>query len=321
MKIIKNYKDIDDIDRGSVIAIGNFDGIHNGHKALVDNIIGLSKIKGKKAGICTFNPHPKNYFANGQGISQITPQELKYEIFEKLGIDILYEVEFNYELSIMSPAEFFNNILINGLGAVHVTVGSDFKFGHKRSGDASYLNKQCDAHNIGFQSIEKQMDSRSQIYSSSRIRDFISRGDIVNATNFLGYYWFIDGVVLKGQNKGTDMGFPTVNLSLNKSINLAHGIYATNIYISGQKYGGASYFGTRPTFEGDEEFLETYIFDFNEDLYGRSVRVEFIDFVRGDMKFSDDVELTQQMEIDCDNVLNKLQNYDKNLSLLETQTI
>ena len=317
MKIIKNHRKISESEKGAIVAVGNFDGIHNGHKALINNIIALSKIKGKKTAICTFNPHPKNFFANGQEINQITPQDIKYEIFEKLGIDILYEIEFNHELSIMSPDEFFNNILIDGLGLVHVTVGSDFKFGHKRSGDANYLKMCCEANNISFQSIDKQMDSSAQIYSSSSIRDFISRGDIVNATNFLGYYWFIDGVVIKGQNKGTDMGFPTINLSLNKSINLAHGIYATNIYIRGQKYGGASYFGTRPTFDGDEEFLETYIFDFNDDLYGKFVRVEFIDFIRGDMKFSDDIELAEQMKIDCDNVLNKLQNYDKNLSLLE----
>ena len=317
MKIIKNYKNIDDGYKGSVIAIGNFDGIHNGHKALINNIIELSKTMGKKSGICTFNPHPKNFFANGQAINQITSQELKYEIFKKIGIDVLYEIEFNYELSIMSPDEFFNDILIDGLGIAHVTVGSDFKFGHKRSGDSSYLRMQCDACGISFQSIEKQKDGNSQIYSSSRIRDFISRGDIVNATKFLGYYWYIDGQVIKGQNKGTDMGFPTVNLRLNEAIKLAHGIYATNIYINGQKYGSASYYGTRPTFEGHEEFLETYIFDFSDDLYGKSVRVEFIDFIRGDMKFTDDIALAQQMKIDCGNVLNKLQNYDKNLSLLE----
>ena len=317
MKIIKNYRNIEKSDRGSIIAIGNFDGIHNGHKALINNIIELSKTMGKKTGICTFNPHPKNFFANGQTINQITSQELKHEIFKKLGIDILYEIEFNNELSRMSPDEFFNNILIDGLGVSHVTVGSDFKFGHKRSGDSSYLKMLCEAGGISFQSIEKQKDGNSQTYSSSSIRDFISQGDIANTTRFLGYYWFIDGLVIKGQNKGTDMGFPTVNLRLNKSIKLAHGIYATNIYFSGQKYGGASYFGTRPTFDGEEEFLETYIFDFNDDLYGKSVRVEFIDFIRGDMKFSDNIELAKQMEIDCGNVLNKLQNYDKNLSLLE----
>lgn len=317
MKIIKNYRNIEKSDRGSIIAIGNFDGIHNGHKALINNIIELSKTMGKKTGICTFNPHPKNFFANGQTINQITSQELKHEIFKKLGIDILYEIEFNNELSRMSPDEFFHNILIDGLGVSHVTVGSDFKFGHKRSGDSSYLKMLCEARGISFQSIEKQKDGNSQTYSSSSIRDFISQGDIANTTRFLGYYWFIDGLVIKGQNKGTDMGFPTVNLRLNKSIKLAHGIYATNIYFSGQKYGGASYFGTRPTFDGEEEFLETYIFDFNDDLYGKSVRVEFIDFIRGDMKFSDNIELAKQMEIDCGNVLNKLQNYDKNLSLLE----
>lgn len=317
MKIIKNYRNIEKSDRGSIIAIGNFDGIHNGHKALINNIIELSKTMGKKTGICTFNPHPKNFFANGQTINQITSQELKHEIFKKLGIDILYEIEFNNELSRMSPDEFLNNILIDGLGVSHVTVGSDFKFGHKRSGDSSYLKMLCEARGISFQSIEKQKDGNSQTYSSSSIRDFISQGDIANTTRFLGYYWFIDGLVIKGQNKGTDMGFPTVNLRLNKSIKLAHGIYATNIYFNGQKYGGASYFGTRPTFDGEEEFLETYIFDFNDDLYGKSVRVEFIDFIRGDMKFSDNIELAKQMEIDCGNVLNKLQNYDKNLSLLE----
>jgi len=317
MKIIKNYRNIEKSDRGSIIAIGNFDGIHNGHKALINNIIELSKTMGKKTGICTFNPHPKNFFANGQTINQITSQELKHEIFKKLGIDILYEIEFNNELSRMSPDEFFHNILIDGLGVSHVTVGSDFKFGHKRSGDSIYLKMLCEAGGISFQSIEKQKDGNSQTYSSSSIRDFISQGDIANTTRFLGYYWFIDGLVIKGQNKGTDMGFPTVNLRLNKSIKLAHGIYATNIYFNGQKYGGASYFGTRPTFDGEEEFLETYIFDFNDDLYGKSVRVEFIDFIRGDMKFSDNIELAKQMEIDCGNVLNKLQNYDKNLSLLE----
>ena len=132
---------------------------------------------------------------------------------------------------------------------------------------------QCEASGISFKSIEKQTDGNSKIYSSSSIRDFISQGDIVNATTFLGYYWYVKGLVIKGQNKGTDMGFPTVNLRLNKSINLAHGIYATNIYFNGHKYGSASYFGTRPTFNGDEEFLETYIFDFNDDLYGKAVDI------------------------------------------------
>lgn len=317
MHIINGYNSIPDMYKNSVIAIGNFDGIHLGHKHLINKVLEVANTEGKKSGIITFDPHPKAYFGGLKNFHQVTTYAVKIEILEKLKIDVLFELNFDKSLSKMSPEEFFLEVIYKNLEASHVIVGEDFKFGYQRSGDVHKLEALCNSKNIGFNSIQKQKDKNSVIYSSTLVRTNITRGNISDLTKLLGHYWFVNGHVKHGKKKGTELGFPTINIEFQDALKLAHGIYATNVYLEGKKYHGASYYGARPTFNDHGDILETYIFDFDRDIYNQEVKIEFIDFIREDQKFKNEEELKKQMEIDCCNVKNKLQYYDKYTSLID----
>lgn len=317
MHIINGYNNIPDIYKNSVIAVGNFDGIHLGHKHLLNKVLEVANAEGKKSGIITFDPHPKAYFGGLKNFHQVTTDAVKIEILEKLKIDIVFELNFDKSLSKMSPEEFFLEVIYRNLEASHVIVGEDFRFGYKRSGDVHKLEELCNSKDIGFNSIQKQKDINSVIYSSSRVRTNITSGNIADLTKLLGHYWFVNGHVKHGKKKGTELGFPTINIEFQDTLKLAHGIYATNVYLEGKKYHGASYYGARPTFNDHGDILETYIFDFDRDIYNQEVKIEFIDFIREDQKFKNEEELKKQMEIDCCNVKNKLQYYDKYTSLID----
>jgi riboflavin kinase/FMN adenylyltransferase len=317
MHIINGNNNIPDIYKNSVIAIGNFDGIHLGHKHLINKVLEVANAEGKKSGIITFDPHPKAYFGGLKNFHQVTTDAVKIEILEKLKIDILFELNFDKSLSKMSPEEFFLEVIYKNLEASHVIVGEDFRFGYERSGDVHKLEELCNSKDIGFNSIQKQKDINSVIYSSSRVRTNITSGNITDLTKLLGHYWFVNGHVKHGKKKGTELGFPTINIEFEDTLKLAHGIYATNVYLEGKKYHGASYYGARPTFNDQGDILETYIFDFDRDIYNQEVKIEFIDFIREDQKFKNEEELIKQMEIDCCNVKDKLQYYDKYTSLID----
>ena len=317
MYIINGYNNIPNMYKNSVIAIGNFDGIHLGHKHLINKVLEVAKAEGKKSGIITFDPHPKAYFGGLKNFHQVTTDAVKIEILEKLKIDILFELSFDESLSKMSPEEFFLEVIYKNLEASHVIVGEDFRFGYERSGDVHKLEELCNSKDIGFNSIQKQKDKNSVIYSSSLVRTNITSGNISDLTKLLGHYWFVNGHVKHGKKKGTELGFPTINIEFQDPLKLAHGIYATNVYLEGKKYHGASYYGARPTFNDHGDILETYIFDFDSDIYNQEVKIEFIDFIREDHKFMNEEELKKQMEIDCCNVKNKLQYYDKYTSLID----
>jgi len=317
MHIINGYNNIPVIYKNSVIAIGNFDGIHLGHKHLINKVLEVANAEGKKSGIITFDPHPKAYFGGLKNFHQVTTDAVKIEILEKLKIDILFELNFDKSLSKMSPEEFFLEVIYKNLEASHVIVGEDFRFGYERSGDVHKLEELCNSKDIGFNSMQKQKDINSVIYSSSRVRTNITSGNITDLTKLLGHYWFVNGHIKHGKKKGTELGFPTINIEFEDTLKLAHGIYATNVYLEGKKYHGASYYGARPTFNDQGDILETYIFDFDRDIYNQEVKIEFIDFIREDQKFKNEEELTKQMEIDCCNVKDKLQYYDKYTSLID----
>ena len=317
MYIINGYNNIPVIYKNSVIAIGNFDGIHLGHKHLINKVLEVANAEGKKSGIITFDPHPKAYFGGLKNFHQVTTDAVKIEILEKLKIDILFELNFDKSLSKMSPEEFFLEVIYKNLEASHVIVGEDFRFGYERSGDVHKLEELCNSKDIGFNSMQKQKDINSVIYSSSRVRTNITSGNITDLTKLLGHYWFVNGHIKHGKKKGTELGFPTINIEFEDTLKLAHGIYATNVYLEGKKYHGASYYGARPTFNDQGDILETYIFDFDRDIYNQEVKIEFIDFIREDQKFKNEEELTKQMEIDCCNVKDKLQYYDKYTSLID----
>ena len=317
MKIIENYTDLNQEYHKSVVAIGNFDGIHNGHKALIRKVVQLANQNARLAGLITFTPHPRVFFSGEKNFSQINDEVTKQDILSRQDLDILFKIKFNQHLSLMPPDVFFNHVLKNGINVSHIIVGSDFKFGYKRSGNIEILRYLSKENNIGFDVIEKQANSLSKTYSSSSIREYLLQGNIAEVNKMLGHYWYTMGVVITGANKGNQIGYPTINLTLDGSIKFAHGIYATNVYIDSKRYQGATYYGKRPTYEGTEEFLETYIFDFNSNIYDHEVKIEFIDFVRYDQTYESDNKLKNQMKIDCENVLIKLQYYDKKFSLLD----
>ena len=316
MEVINKYKNIEENYHNAVVAIGNFDGVHKGHLELILRVRDIAKNTHNKAGIVSFFPHPRAFFSGNNAFGQIMEWSEKEYILGNLDIDILYQIKFDKQLSEMPPETFFYDVLLNGLGVRHIIVGWDFRFGNKRTGNISILEGLCKKNNVGFECIVPQADSNNRTYSSSLIRSFLESGDIKSANETLGYYWFVFGNVISGQKKGSKMGFPTINIRMNKNINLAHGIYATNVYIRDKRYKGSSYYGRRPTFDGSETFLETYIFDFNEDIYDQSVKIEFIDFIRYDNKYETPGDLKQQMKIDCDNTLKKLQIFNKEFSLL-----
>jgi len=317
MRIINGYNNIPDIYKGSVIAVGNFDGIHLGHKHLLNKVLEVANSENKKSGIITFHPHPLAYFGGQKNFHQVTTDAIKIEILEKLKIDVIFDLNFDKSLSKMSPEEFFLEVIYRNLEASHVIVGEDFRFGYERSGDVQKLEELCNSKNIGFNSIQKKKDINSVIYSSSLVRTNIKSGNITDLTKLLGHYWFVNGYVKHGKKKGIEMGYPTINIEFEDTLRLAHGIYATNVYLEGKKYHGASYYGSRPTFNDHGDILETYIFNFDRDIYNQEVKIEFIDFIREDQKFKNEEELIKQMEIDCCNVKNKLQYYDKNTSLID----
>ena len=192
MHIINGYNNIPDMYKNSVIAIGNFDGIHLGHKHLINKVLEVANTEGKKSGIITFDPHPKAYFGGLKNFHQVTTEAVKIEILEKLKIDVLFELNFDKSLSKMSPEEFFLEVIYKNLEASHVIVGEDFKFGYQRSGDVHKLEELCNSKNIGFNSIQKQKDKNSVIYSSSRVRTNITSGNITDLTKLLGHYWFVN---------------------------------------------------------------------------------------------------------------------------------
>tara|TARA_Y100000590_G_scaffold470400_1_gene664549 strand:- start:14592 stop:15545 length:954 start_codon:yes stop_codon:yes gene_type:complete len=316
MEVITKYKDVGRKYQNAVVAIGNFDGVHKGHLELIMRVKNAAS-NNNKAGIVSFFPHPRSFFTNGNGFSQIMEWSEKEYILSKLDIDFLYKIKFDKQLSQMSPEAFFYNVLLNGIGVSHIIVGWDFKFGNKRTGNTSILEELCIKNQIGFECISPQADGQNRIFSSTLIRNLLESGDIKSANEILGYYWFVFGNVISGEKKGSKMGYPTINTRMNKNINLAHGIYATHVYIANKRYMGSSYYGRRPTFDGNEPFLETYIFDFNDDIYDQSVKIEFIDFIRYDNKYETLEDLKKQMKIDCDNVLKKLQIFNKEFSLLD----
>jgi riboflavin kinase/FMN adenylyltransferase len=317
MKIIENYTDLNQEYHKSVVAIGNFDGIHNGHKALIRKVVQLANQSSRMAGLISFTPHPRVFFSGKENFSQINDEVTKQDILRRQDLDILFKVKFNKDLSLMPPDNFFYDVLKNGINVSHIVVGSDFRFGHKRLGNTEILGELSKENNIGFDVIEKQANNSSKTYSSSAIREYLLEGNISEANKMLGHYWYTMGVVIAGANKGNQIGFPTINIKLDGSIKFAHGIYATNVYLDSKRYQGATYYGKRPTYDGTEEFLETYIFDFDSNIYDNEVKIEFIDFVRCDQTYESDNKLKNQMKIDCENVLIKLQYYDKKLSLLD----
>lgn len=300
MKTIRRLVDISADDRGHAIAIGNFDGVHRGHQALLAAAKTAASDRGTKSGVLLFEPHPRQFFRPKDDHFPITPLPRKLERLADFGMDIAVVIPFDRALSELSADAFVDGILVRALSVSHVVIGYDFFFGKGRQGTPDTLRLASSAHGFGIDIIAPQAEAGAA-FSSSAIRAKLSAGDVAGAAYDLGDWWQVTGPVVGGAQKGGPMGFPTANVVMPKGTALGHGIFACRVLVDTARYDAAGYLGTRPTFDDGKPVLEVFLFDFEGDLYGREITVQFIEHIRPDRKFDSAEALIAQMEIDCAN--------------------
>jgi riboflavin kinase/FMN adenylyltransferase len=303
MQIIKGYLSVPETLRGSALAIGNFDGVHRGHQALISETIQQARRRGAKAGAMVFEPHPRLFFKPGEPLFALTTLDEKLRLFEALELDFAAVIDFDAALSSMNPDAFVTQVLKGGFEVGHVVVGYDFFFGKGRAGTPDTMRQLGAEHGFGVTVIAPVAEA-GEVLSSSAVRERLAAGDVRGAAVELGHWWRIRGVVTGGAKRGTGMGFPTANVVLAPGTALGHGIYAVRVRFEHAGNGrrtlqGAAYFGQRPTFDNGAPVLEVFLFDFDGDLYGREIEVDFVGYVRPDQRFRDMEELKVQMDKDC----------------------
>jgi riboflavin kinase / FMN adenylyltransferase len=298
MLIIRDGDDFPRSMRGGVVAIGNFDGVHRGHKVLISTAIMAAHEAGCPAGVIIFEPHPREFFHPEEPHFRLTPLPEKLNILENLGLDFAVVLNFDAELVAMPAERFINEVLASRLGVSHVVIGYDFFFGRKRSGTPETMRDEGEA--AGFKTtIVPQQAEDGEAYSSTAIRLHLAQGDVVGAARQLGHWWRVSGPVRGGNKIGSKLGFPTANVDVPPGTALLHAIYAVRVIVGGKTYGGAAYFGGRPSVDNGVEKLEVFLFDFDGDLYGQEITVEFIGFVRPDRRFDGLAALKAQIALDC----------------------
>jgi riboflavin kinase / FMN adenylyltransferase len=286
--------------RGGVVAIGNFDGVHLGHRGVLDAALAIAKDKEIPALALTFEPHPRTYFRPDRPVFRLTPGPMKARLLAGLGFDYVIEQTFDETFAATPAGEFIDELLAGGLGARHVVTGQDFHFGRNRQGTPDFLREKAGRHGIEVSQVGPVRDSTGEIISSTRIRDALTDGAIERANALLGRPWSVAGRVLEGKRLGRKLGFPTANLSLPPQTRLHQGIYAVQVGGTGPKLrNGVASFGTRPTFDDGALLLETFVFDFDGDLYGKEIEIVFHAFLRPEQKFDSAEALVEQMNTDA----------------------
>ena len=292
--------------RGGVVAIGNFDGVHRGHQAVLGHATSIAAERGLPAYALTFEPHPRTLFAPDKPIFRLSPRLAKRRLFQAVGLQGCVEMEFNKELASVEAEAFIADILCARLAASHVVVGFDFHFGKGRRGSPAMLAET--GPRCGFDVTIEQAhgDEGGSVFASSAIRSLLDEGKVEAADEVLGYHWFVTGEVVHGEKRGRELGFPTANIRLAPECGLRHGIYAVLGRFDGRMVHGVASFGRRPQFDNGAPLLEPYFFDFNEDLYGREIDVVLVSFLREEARFDSVAALVEQMHRDCDRARDEL---------------
>jgi riboflavin kinase/FMN adenylyltransferase len=293
--------------RGSVVCIGAFDGLHGGHRALVRHTAARARALGGDAVGLSFEPLPREFFARENPPPRLTLARAKVEGLRELGADTVGLLRFDAAMAAMSAEDFVRRMLVERLSAREVWIGPEFRFGHRRGGDLALL--QAMGAELGFTANEiEAVQSQGERISSTRIREALKQGDFADAARLLGRPYAIGGRVVRGQQLGRTLGFPTANLRFPKTPALS-GIYATWVHgVAERPWASVSSFGTRPTVDGVEPLLEAHLFDFAGDLYGRHIEVEFVAKLRDELKFPDLPSLTEQMHRDAEQARALLSN-------------
>ncbi len=302
MRIIRDYHFVSDTDRGASAAIGNFDGVHLGHQSVIDIARREGDKIGAPLGVMTFEPHPRQYFAPDAPAFRLMGRAARAHRLEKIGVERLYELNFNAALSALSPEDFARKVIHEGLGLRHVVVGADFCFGKGRAGNVEDL--QAFGADLGFGvSIAELIEGHTGEVSSTAIRTALSDGRPRDAALMLGHWHRIEGKVVGGEQRGRELGYPTANMNITGLHQPKFGVYAVLVdVLEGPHrgtYHGAASLGVRPMFDGEVPNLETYIFDFKGDLYGTPLSIGLVDYLRPELKFDGLEALIARMDADC----------------------
>ena len=302
MRIIRDTVFIDPSDRGAAAAVGNFDGVHIGHQAVIDLTRTAAKTAGAPLGIMTFEPHPRSYFSRDNNPFRLMSADAKANQLAKLGVEKLYEVPFNDALASLTPRAFAQTIIADQLGLKHVVVGADFCFGKGRAGTVADL--QSFGAEMGFGvTIAPIVAIDTANVSSTAIRQALTDGKPRDASAMLGHWHRIEGEVIRGDQRGRDLGYPTANMSISGLHPPKFGVYAVKVDVldGAHKgtYDGAASIGVRPMFGENVPNCETFIFDFKGDLYGATLSVALVDYLRPELKFDGLDALITQMDADC----------------------
>lgn len=279
--------------RGAVLAMGNFDGLHRGHAALIGQACERAREAGKPAGVLTFEPHPRSVFVPAGEAFRLTPFRVKEREIARLGVDLLFVQHFDLAFAKRSAESFVEEVLVGGIAVSHIVVGHDCTFGNRRRGSPELLHAAGAEHGFGVTVVEPVRGPDAAVYSSTHIRELLRAGQPREAAAQLGRFWEIDGRVMEGDRRGRTIGFPTVNLGLGEYLRPAFGVYAVRIAgdgpddpFAGRWIDGVANIGLRPTIGTPEPRLEANLFDIDADLYGRHLRVALIEFIRPERRFA-----------------------------------
>jgi len=286
--------------RGGIVALGNFDGFHLGHQAVVGRAIARARAEGRPALVATFDPHPVRYFKPDTAPFRLTTLDQRERLFAEAGADAMVVFRFDAALAALTAQEFVEQRLVAGSGIGGATTGEDFTFGKARSGNIGVLGELGTRHGFSVEAVAP-VTLAGEPVSSSRIRAALIGGDPRGAARLLTRPFAIEGVVSHGDKLGRTIGFPTANLDLGSYLRPAYGIYAVRGRLAdGRVLGGAANLGVRPSFDPPKELLEPHFFDFTGDLYGQTITVELIEFLRPEAKYDTLDALTAQIAVDCD---------------------
>ncbi|MEA2986182.1 MAG: riboflavin kinase / adenylyltransferase [Alphaproteobacteria bacterium] len=283
--------------KGAVVAIGNFDGVHRGHRAVISTALARAHVLGRPAAALTFEPHPRSFFRPHEPLFRLTDQQAKLRLFAGTGLNGAIVLKFDAALAEPSPEDFVTNILVRRLGIAGAAVGFDFRFGRNRAGTPDFLAEEGARHGFAVDIVPVVEVGRERI-SSGVVREALVAGRIEQANELLGYPWFVSGEVVHGDKRGRELGYPTANVQLDPHCGLRHGVYAVRVGVDGRRYDGVANFGRRPMFDVGTVLLEVFLFDFSGDLYGKTIDVAFIDWIRHELVFDTVEDLVRRMDED-----------------------
>jgi len=282
---------------GAVVAMGNFDGVHRGHRAVITVAQDRAQKLGKPAAVLTFEPHPRVFFHPGEPLFRLTDENAKLRLLASTGLDGAIVLTFDAALASLTADEFVDRILVGHVGISGAVIGFNFHFGKNRAGSPDFLAAQ--GRKFGFAvDVVAPFELNGRPVSSGPIRDALAAGRLPDAAALLGFPWFVSGEVIHGDKRGRELGFPTANLSLDTGCGLRHGVYAVRVAHDGRRYDGVANFGRRPMFDSGAVLLEVFLFDFAGDLYGQRIDVAFIAWIREEKVFASVDELVQGMKDD-----------------------